>query len=132
MDHLCRSHSGLSATDWLFHPPLNSLRCSPSVPTDFPIGEGASPDAGNSSLLQLPLRGTDPIPLPLLFFSLLSFVLPSYVGIFLVLTGVQGLLLVFSQCSVRILPSVDVFLIHLWREINSTSPTPPPSWFPQD
>ena len=55
------------------------------------------------------------------FFSLLSFALPSYMGILLVLSGVQGLLLMFSWCSVRIVPSVDVFFMHLWRETNSTS-----------
>ena len=31
-------------------------------------------------------------------------------GILLVLLGVQGLLLVFSSCSVRIVPSVDDLL----------------------
>ena len=46
---------------------------------------------------------------------------PSYEGIFIVLSGVQGLLLVFSQCSVRTVASIDVFLMHLWREMNSTS-----------
>ena len=45
----------------------------------------------------------------------------SYVGIFLVLSGVRGLLLVFSWCSVRIVPSLDVFLMHLWREMDSMS-----------
>ena len=35
------------------------------------------------------------------------------VEIFLVLLGVQGLLLVFSKCCVRITPYVDVFLMYL-------------------
>ena len=47
------------------------------------------------------------------FSFLLSFVLPSNVRTFPVLSGIQGLLLVFSWCSVRIVPSVDVFLMHL-------------------
>ena len=51
MDHLCRSHSVLSAIDRLFHPPPTASDTPPSVPTDFPIGEGASLDAGTSPLL---------------------------------------------------------------------------------
>ena len=54
-------------------------------------------------------------------FSLLSFILPSYTGIFHVILGVRGPLLVFSWCAVRIIPFVDVFLMHLWGEMNSTS-----------
>ena len=49
-------------------------------------------------------------------FFLLSFVLPGYARIFIVLSIVQGLLLVFSWCSVRIVPSVDVFLMHLCKD----------------
>ena len=75
MNHLCRSHSVLSATDRLFHPPLTASD-APSVPTDFPVDEGASPDVGTSPLPQLPTRGTGPIPLPLLFFSPSSFFHP--------------------------------------------------------
>ena len=67
-DHLCRSHSVLSAPRPAISPSSDSLRCSPSVPTDFPVGEGASPDVGTSPLLQLLLRCTDPILLALLFF----------------------------------------------------------------
>ena len=60
-------------------------------------------------------RGTGPIPLPLFFSFFLSFILLSYAGIFLVLLGVRGPLLVFSSCSVRIVPSLircifDVFM----------------------
>ena len=56
-----------------------------------------------------------------LFFSLLSLILPSCIGVCLVLLGVQGPLLVFSRFSVRIVPFVDVFLMYLWEEVNSTS-----------
>ena len=110
-DHLCRSYSVLSATDQLFHAPLTA--------SDAPL---------LSQLISSSVRGLPQIQEPLLCFSsspsaqipscflsssfsLLSFVLPSYVGIFLVLSSVQGLLLVFSQCSVRIVPSV--FVMHL-------------------
>ena len=40
----------------------------------------------------------------------------SYEGNFIVLSGVQGLLLVFSWCSVRIVASTDVFLMHPCRD----------------
>ena len=54
-------------------------------------------------------------------FPLLSFLLPGYVGIFLVLLGVRDPLLVFSRCCVRMVPFVHVFLMRLWGEMNSTS-----------
>ena len=41
-------------------------------------------------------------------------------GDFFVLLGVQGLLLVFSKRCVRIVPFVDVFLMYLWEEANSS------------
>ena len=111
-------------------PSSDSLKCFLSVPSDFTIGEGASPVAGICLLLQ-PLTPSG-VQAPCRFlsssFSLLSFILPSYVGIFIVLSSVQALLLVFSWCSVRVAAPVDVFLMHPWRERNSTSPTAPPSW----
>ena len=45
----------------------------------------------------------------------------SYARIFIVLSSVQGLLLVSGRYSVRIVASIDVFLMHPWREMNSTS-----------
>lgn len=68
--------------------------------------------------LQVPSnpRGMGPIPLPLFFFS--PFFCPTWSSrIFFVLSSVQGLQLTFSWCSVRTFPSVDVFLMHLWREM---------------
>ena len=47
MDHLCRSHSVLPATNWLLH----SLLSTPSVPAYLPTSEGASTDVGPSPLL---------------------------------------------------------------------------------
>ena len=93
----------------------------------------------NPSLSQLifPLgRGLSWVREPLLFFRsppgvqapahflcslFISFVLPSYMGSFLVLLGVQGPLLVFSWCSVRAVPFVYIFLMYLWWEANSMS-----------
>ena len=68
-----------------------------------------------------------------LFSFFLSFVLSSCEGIFLVLLGVQSLLLMFGRCSERIVPFVDVFLMYLWGATNFMSsysailvpPTPP-------
>ena len=109
------------------------------------------PQTGCCSLLQAPespllsqlmspqVRGLPQVWAPLLTFSslpgaqvpscflsssfplLLSSVLPGHMRIFLVLLGVQGPLLVFSRCSVRIVPFVAVFLMHLWGEMNFTS-----------
>ena len=88
----------------------------------FPIREQVSPNSGISPLLQLPCCG---VPVPSCFlsssFSLFFIILPSYAGMFIVLSGVQSLLLVFSWCSVRTVASIDVFLMHPWREMNSTS-----------
>ena len=63
-----------------------------------------------------PTRGSGPILLPLLF----SFFLPGYTGLFHVLSGVWGLLVVLSRASVRTVPFVDVFLMNLWEEVSST------------
>lgn len=52
-------------------------------------------------------------------FSHLSFVLPGYVGIFRVLLGVWGPLLVFNWCPVRIVPFIDDSQC-ICRQINAT------------
>ena len=101
----------------------------PFCPIPFPRRRGVSPSNRGFAQIQESLLcfsspapacrfcpTSSPPPSPF-FFS----VLPSYAGIFIVLPNVQGLLLVFSQCSVRIVASIDVFLMHQWREMNSTS-----------
>ena len=98
-------------------------------PTDLPVGEGVPLDVGPSLLFQVPSnpRGMDPIPLPLFFFS--SFFCPTWSSrIFFVLSSVQGLWLMFSWFSVRTFPSVDIFLMHLWRDETWCPPTPLPSF----
>ena len=55
---------------------------------------------------------------------LLSFILFSYMGIFLFLSGVWHLLLVFSWCAMRIVPFVDVFLICCGEKWTLIPPTP--------
>ena len=118
MGHLCISHSVPSATDWLLHPhPIasNASLLSQSISPS----ERGFPQIQES---QLPCPGVQVLPCFLSSsFSLLFSVLPSYAGIFIVLSGVHGLLLVFSWCSVRIVAPIDVFLMHPWREMNSTS-----------
>ena len=86
-DYLCRSHCVLLVTDWLLHFP-------PIAPKASLLSQLISPPVKGLPWMQEPLlsfsslpRGAGPFPLPLLFlFS--SFVLPSYMGIFLVLLGV--------------------------------------------
>lgn len=97
----------------------------PLCPRWFPHCEGASLGAGISPHLQLPTKGVGPFTFPLLFF----FHSIGCMGILLVLLGVQGLLLVFSSCSVRIVPSVDVFLMYC-KERWILHPLIPPSWLP--
>ena len=101
----------------------------PFCPINFPVREGVSLNSGISPLLQLPCPGMQVPSCFLSSFSLLFFILPCYAGIFIVLSGVQGLLLVFSLCSERTVAYVDVFLVHPWREMNSTSSTLLPSCF---
>ena len=53
---------------------------------------------------------------------------PRYLGIFLLLFGVWGLLQLFSRYSVRTDPFVDVFVICLWETWTPYPPNPLPSW----
>lgn len=103
-------HSVLPAIDQLLCSPP-SFRGSFSVPTDLIVGVGTLQVAGTSLLLQLPPRGTGPDLHSLLFFFFFTSVLPSYREIPLVLSGVLVSLPVFSRCSVRVLPFIDVFLM---------------------
>ena len=84
----------------------------------FPLWGGFS-ECRKLSSPSAPLRGAGPFSFPLFVF--LSLVLPGCVGIFLVLLGVQGPPIVFSMYSMRFVPFVDVFLMYLWREVNSMS-----------
>ena len=75
-----------------------------------------------SPLLQLPspLHGSGSILLSSFFSSSIFHPIQLH-GNLSFLSGVCDLLLVFSWCAVRIVPFVDVFLIQLWREMNSNS-----------
>ena len=95
--------------------PSGSLRCFPSIPTNFTR-------CRISPLLQPPNTWAQVWSCWLSSsFSLPSFVLPNYTWVHIILSSGQGLLPVFSQCSVRAVVSVHVFLMHLWGEIRSTS-----------
>ena len=125
MDHLYRSHSIPCATDMLFHSPLTAPDAPLLSHLMSPSFEGISPDVRNFPLLQYPqgcrshlISSSHSLSF---FFSLLFFILPSSEGISPVLSGVQDLLQMFSQCSVRIVSFVDVSLMHLWRKMNSMS-----------
>lgn len=48
-------------------------------------------------------------------------VLSSYVEVLLDLSGVQVHLSVFSCCTVRIVPSIDIFTMYVWKEVSSMS-----------
>ena len=104
--NLCRFHSVL--------PPQTGccalLPALKAVLADLPTSKRAFLHAETSSFLQLPPGAQVPIHFPSFSFSLLSFILPSYAGIFLVLSGVQGHLLVFSWCSVRISLYIYVYV----------------------
>ena len=80
VDHLCSSLSVLPAANLLLRSPP-SLLSSLSVLAELSASEGASQDVGTSALSQLPPRAQ----VPSQFFS---FVLSSYVEIFLAILGV--------------------------------------------
>ena len=68
-----------------------------------------------------PFQEAGLIPLTLPLFSLLSFILSNFLSIYVLIFHGQGLLPVCSRCSVRSSASEDVFLMHPWREMHSTS-----------
>ena len=88
--HLSRSYAVLPAVDGLPPSPL-SPQSSSSVPVDLP-------SCGNLSFPSAPLQRYKTLS-HLLVSICLPFVLPGCVGIFLVVSGAQGPLLVFSKCS---------------------------------
>ena len=91
----------------------NSLRCCPSNLNDFPISEQVSQMWKTLLFLITPRGSSHHSFSPLLFPPLLCFILPGYTGIFLILTGVQALLIVFSWYSERTMSSLYALLMHL-------------------
>ena len=93
----------------------DSLNCFPSVLTN-------SSGCGSLLCFSSPTPGCwscPACPPPPSRFFLSS--LPNHAWIHIIRFGSQGLLLVFSQCSVTTVLSVDALLMHLWREVHSMS-----------
>lgn len=109
------SHSIQTIRDQLLHQP-------PTISNTFLLSQLIPPDVGFSPWLQLPNIQMQVwsylLSSPFYFFS---FILLIYGWICVILSIGQRLLLVFSQFSMRTIASVDIFLIHLWREIHSFS-----------
>ena len=107
----CPPQTSCWACFWVPEAPLLSSPC----------WRGDSPRCRNLSSPSAPCQGcrfypaSSPLHFPFFFF----FVLCGYIEIFLVLLGIWGPLLVLSRWSVRIIPFVDVFLVHLCGEMLS-------------
>ena len=129
VDHLCSSYLVLPSADCLLYSPLIPQK-SFSVAANFPTVREFFWVRGPPLTFSFPPGLLVPFLIPLFFFS--SFFPPTgYEGIFLVLLGIRSLPLMFSRCSMTIVPFVDVFLMYLWGETNSVSfysaiLTPPP------
>ena len=117
-----RSHSVLSATEQLLGPSV-SPESSLSVPADLPANEGPCPEGGTTAHPQVPHEGH---AFSFFFFSSIPLFLSSYWW--------YGNLFHPFRCqkssarvkSVRLLPFVDIFLMHLLgveNSIFSYSPT---------
>ena len=104
-----QTHLRLGSTGLWHGPPVEVSLCpachrlvavfsnSSSVPGNSPANEGASPGTGPSLLLHLPPWGARSHSASCFFF--LSFILPGYAEIFVVLSAAQSPLLVFSMYS---------------------------------
>ena len=125
-DHRHRSHSVLPVSNELLGS-FSSPWSSSSLSADLPTSDQASPDVGTSPKLQFLHR----VAVPFYFFSsfsrLLYFVLPSYAGIYLVLLGVWGPLLMFSRCFLRTL-SFQIFPLPSSMEIGRILPIHLATW----
>lgn len=115
MNHKHTSYTVQPPTDWLISLFPSSLP-EVSFPPQFisPLWRGFS-ECGNFSSLS----ASHKVWWILLVSSLIFFF--SGMGIFLILLDVQSLPLVFNRCFVRIVPFLGIFLMYLWREVNSMS-----------
>ena len=112
-DCLCGSHPIQTVTYQLLHS-LTASTVSPLSQTIAPMW-GSDP-CFNSPTLQVQVQSCS-----LSSFSLTSFILLSFAWICIFLSSGQGLLPTPSWCSARSSASEDVFLMHPWREMYSTS-----------
>ena len=95
-DHLCSSHSFLSATDQLLHPPPTASDVSSLSQLISPLVRGFPRMWETLLCFSSPPGAQVPSCILSSSFSLLSFILPGYAGIFIVLSSVRDLLLVFA------------------------------------
>ena len=109
---LCGSHSIQSVTDQLLH--------SLTVSDASPLSQTISPMCTSCPCFRFPNPQVQ-IQSRSFSLSLPSFILPSFAWICIFLSGGQGLLPAVSWCSVRSSASEEVFLMHPWREMYSTS-----------
>ena len=113
MDCLCGSHSIQTVIDQLLHSPTasNAFHLSQTVALMW----GSDP-CFNSFTPWIRVQSCS-----LSSFSLPSFILPRFVWTCVFLSSGEGLLPALTWCSVRSSASEGVFLMHLWREMYSTS-----------
>ena len=112
---LCPAFHTLSAS-FSFYPPYIWF-----CPVDFPTMQSFFYTCGTSLHLQLPTRVASPLFVILVFFSFfISFFLVVR-RFFLIFLSVWRLLQILSRCSMRMVPFVEVFLMHLWGAMNPTS-----------
>ena len=101
-----------------------SLKC-------FSSDSNSCPDMGIRPLLQFPhLLRAGPALLTLLFFPSSSFMLPSFVWLYVFFSAGQVLLSALSWCSACTSVSDGVFLIYHGDRRTPCPPTPPPSCSP--
>ena len=119
---LCGSHCIQSDTDLLLHPPLTASNASFLSQPNSPTVRGLPQTWESFSWFSSPTPWCRPSPsFPPFPSTFCYFILPSYAWIHTVLSNDQSLLVAFSQCCERIVPSVDVLLMHPWREMHSMS-----------
>ena len=112
-DGLCEFLSALLSANLLPPSPLRFQ--SSSVMADPPASKGDLLVSENLSAFTTPSQGYRSC-LDSFLFSSFFFCLMQLCGDFLALLEVWGLLSVFSRCSIRAVPHVDVFLMYLWGE----------------
>lgn len=141
-----RRHTWRLECTWLQYKPRGTVLTLPCLPQTahyillwFPKGsflsqlisplwrDGFSEYRKISPHLQPPTRVSGPFFDSFSFFFFSFFHLPDCKGIFLVLLFVWSLPQMFSRCSVRTVPFIDVFWMCLWGERNSASSIPS-SW----
>ena len=98
---------------------LPQISCYPLSLKCFSSDSDNCPDAGIRSLLQFPEGRSSPTNTPV--FPPSSFILASFVWVFIFFSAGQVLLSTLSWCSALTCVSEGVSLMYPWREMYSTS-----------